>query len=388
MAEQINLGIVGAGRRTKQISGLDSDPRVEVYAVSDVREDALRDRTQELNAAKSFQQYDELLEDPDLDAVYIATPDGLHAEQAKKALESDVHVLSEVPAATSLNECQQLVEAYNDSDAKYMMNDESIYSRELAIVNEMVKAGLFGELYYAEGEYPHRLIEYSKGDYKVDSTPWRFIDQLGRNGATYTTHALAPILLLWMPDDRIASLTCTGSGHHYTGPDGKSFEQEDTTTFSAKTEQGRLIRIRQDFISKRPIGGGADRYQNYQLQGTKGCYESARSTLEPDKVWLEDFSSNPEAEDPWPHEEWMRLSEFENDYLSEEWRNPPKDVREATHGGLDYFLRQDFVEHVINDKPATVGIHDAMDITLPGIMSEQSITDDGRWVDVPDSRTW
>jgi hypothetical protein len=49
---------------------------------------------------------------------------------------------------------------------------------------------------------------------------------------------------------------------------------------------------------------------------------------------------------------------------------------------------QDFVDAILGKNPTPLGIHAAMDLTLPGLVSQLSIAADGTWMDVPDSRTW
>ena len=57
-------------------------------------------------------------------------------------------------------------------------------------------------------------------------------------------------------------------------------------------------------------------------------------------------------------------------------------------GGGDYFEVMDFVDALWGRKPPPVGIHEAMDMTLPGLVSQESIRRGGEWLDVPDSRMW
>jgi hypothetical protein len=119
---------------------------------------------------------------------------------------------------------------------------------------------------------------------------------------------------------------------------------------------------------------------NYALQGTKGCYESARSAQERPKVWLADLCAEKNV--------WMDLSELEEAYLPEMWRHPPEAALRAGHGGGDYLEVVDFVRCIVDGVPCPIGIHEAMDMTLPGLISQASIADGGDWLDVPDSRAW
>ena len=85
---------------------------------------------------------------------------------------------------------------------------------------------------------------------------------------------------------------------------------------------------------------------------------------------------------------WIDLESLEPDYLPELWRNPPQQAIEAGHGGGDYFEVMDFINSIMDGTPSPIGIHEAMDMTLPGLISQQSILKDNAWLDVPDSRSW
>jgi len=58
------------------------------------------------------------------------------------------------------------------------------------------------------------------------------------------------------------------------------------------------------------------------------------------------------------------------------------------HGGGDYFEIIDFVNAITGERKCPIGIDEAMDMTLPGLVSQQSIAQNGMWLEVPDSRKW
>jgi predicted dehydrogenase len=366
--ESLNIGIVGAvGRGASFRAPFDAHPATRIVAVCDTQASALPETARVLGAEQSYTNYEEMLDRSGVDAVVIGTPMQLHAEQAIMALERDIHVLCEVTAGVSIEECRALVEAAQRSRAVYMMAENYTYIKANVLVKELVRRGLFGEVYYAEGEYLHEL----KGLNEV--TKWRRRWQTGIDGITYPTHSLGP-LLQWM-DDRVVRVACEGSGHHYRDPRGNLYENQDSVVMLAKTAKGGLIKIRVDMLSNRPHA-----MTNYALQGTTGCYESARSPLEPNKIWLADLCPDPDT--------WMLLEELEEAYLPEIWRNPPEAALRAGHGGGDYFEVLDFVNSIVDGAPCPIGIHEAMDMTLPGLISQASVLQEGAWLDVPDSRTW
>ena len=366
--EQLNLGIVGAcGRGASFKTACDALGTVRVHAVCDTDMHGLPRAAAELGAEEQYSEYGEMLAASDIDAVIIATPMHLHVAQSIAALERGLHVLSEVPGGVNIEECRRLVAACDASDAVYMMAENYTYRKPNVMVREMAGRGLFGQLYYAEGEYLHELKELN------ERTPWRRMWQTGIDGVTYGTHSLGPILQ-WMCGDRVASVCCAGSGRHHVDPRGEEYHQ-DTNVMLCRMASGGLVKIRVDMLSDRPHA-----MTNYQLQGTDGCYESARAPGEPNRIWLR--SERAESD------RWQDLSELEEKYLPEHWRRAGEAAKLAGHGGGDYFEIQDFVEAALGLRAPDIGIYEAMDMTLPGLVSQQSIANGGAWLPVPDSREW
>lgn len=369
--ERLNIALVGAASRGGSFAtAFAAHPHTRIHAVCDVRADLLAEAQAKTGAVEAYRDYAEMLEKSDIDAVVIGTPMQFHAPQAILALERGIHVLSEVTAGVTMEECRALVAATRRSRAVYMMAENYAYMKPNVLVKELARRGLFGELYYAEGEYIHELKALN------EQTRWRRTWQTGIDGITYPTHSLGPILQ-WLGDDRVARVCCEGSGHHYRDPRGAQYENQDSCVLLAKTVRGALIKIRVDMLSNRPHA-----MTNYQLQGTAGCYESARTRQwgERDKIWLTGLA--PDAHT------WLDLASLEADYLPAMWRNPPPEALAAGHGGGDYFEIMDFVASIVDAAPCPIGIHEALDMTLPGLVSQASIQAGGAWLEVPDSRAW
>lgn len=366
---QLNIGIAGAAGRGKSFrAAIEAHPVTRVHAVCDTDAEALPEIVELLGAIESYTDYAEMLDNSGIDAVVVGTPMQFHAPMAIAALERGIHVMSEVTAAVSVEECRQLVAAANASDAVYMMAENYTYRRPCVLVKALVEVGLFGDVYYAEGEYLHEL----KGLNEI--TTWRRKWQTGVDGVTYGTHSLGPILQ-WMPGDRVTRVCCEGSGHHYRDPRSDLYENQDACVMLCKMASGGLVKIRVDMLSERPHA-----MTNYQLQGTRACFESARSHDDVDRIWVEDLSEDKNS--------WMDLRSLEEDYLPAMWREATEAAKSAGHGGGDYFEVLDFVGSILDGRPCPIGIHEAMDMTLPGLISQASVANGGIWMDVPDSRAW
>jgi predicted dehydrogenase len=375
MAKDIKVAFAGVHRASSFFKAFQVHPDTRIVALCDVNEETLADVGRATGVTGLYTLYEKMLDEAKPDAVVVATPMQFHVPQAIAALQRGIHVLSEVTAAVSMDEARWLVQECKKSPAVYMMAENYIYMKPNVLVQAMVEAGVFGEVYYAEGEYIHEL---SVLHHTPDGKPtWRYYWQVGVNGCTYPTHSLGPCLQ-WVKE-RPERISCIGSGR-WTDPE---HAMEDTVLLLCKTRSGKLIRVRVDMLSKRPHA-----MTNYTLQGTKGAYESARKPgrdywgypNENYVVWLEDYCRDPN--------EWLPLEQFEAEFLPEIWRNPPPEALEAGHGGGDYFEVMDFVDAIKGLKPPPIGIHEAMDMTLPGLVSQESIRREGEWLPVPDSRDW
>lgn len=366
------VGIAGIGGRGRSFtSAIAAHEHAHLHAICDVDPDALVAATEELGIEHAYEDVETMLASADLDVLVVATPMPYHVDHSIEALERDVHVLCEVPAGVSIEECKDLVAAASDSAATYAMAENYVYHRPNQLVTRLVKEGFFGEVYYAEAEYIHELKELN------EITRWRRTWQTGVDGNTYPTHSLGPVLQ-WFGGDRIERVTCAGSGHHYRDPRGELYEQQDTTVTLGETASGRLVKLRLDMLSERPHAAN-----NYQLQGSEGAYESARGPDEQDKVWLDAFeSAGSSGEYTWRH-----LEEF-TEYLPERWQDPSDAVQEAGHGGSDFIMTTEYLGAIAGGDPPPIGVHEAMDMTLPGLVSQASIADGAAWHPVPDSREW
>ena len=170
------------------------------------------------------------------------------------------------------------------------------------------------------------------------------------------THSLGP-LLCWFGGDRITRVSCAHPGSHYTDDAGEPYIS-DGAVMLCQTESGGLMKIRLDLVSNQPGG------QRHLLQGTRGTFE-LDSSGEPARIWLQ------AEEDSQPS--WAPLSSVGLD--------SPRTLDNAE------MLRQ-FVGACRGECDNPLDVHVACDLTLPGLVSEQSVEEDGRWVAVPDSREW
>lgn len=367
--DQLKFGIVGAaGRPTAFLEAFRESGKAVLTAACDLNTDALNEALRGIDGVERYTDYDEMLEKAGLDAVIIGTPMQFHVRQSIRALQKNIHVYSEVTAAVSVEECRELLQACRASRAQYMFGENCNYMKPYMIVREMVRDGRFGELYYAEGEYLHDCREL------LTKTPWRREYLFDTPGITYGTHSLGPILS-WMEGDRVEQVCCIASGHRNAAPDGSPIGGRDGSVMLCRTARGRVIKIRMELASPRPYS------LNYCLQGSLAAFESSHMEehQDRDQIWIEGVSTK---------DHWQALGEYEARYEPRLWREIGNRAAKAGHGGSDVIIMADFIDSLYDGRPAPIDIYAALDMTLPGLVSQESARHNGAWLPVPDPRQW
>ncbi|NLO46012.1 MAG: Gfo/Idh/MocA family oxidoreductase [Clostridiales bacterium] len=362
----LKVGIVG-GRGLSTIAGFQNRPELcEVSAICDIDGGVLDDAVKKHGIPRSYRIFDDML-DSDIDAVVIATPMHCHVPMAIQALERGLHVLSEVTAGVTIDELWWLIEAVEKSKKTYMFAENYCYIPQNAVIKAMVNDGLFGKVYFGEGEYIHNVLSLvSRSGFGMPT--WRKYWQLGKRGCFYPTHSVGPVAQ-WFEGDSIKSVMTCSSGQNVAEIEG--LRQDDTTLTMCRLESGGLVKIRVDCMSPRPHN-----MSYYSLQGTKGCYEAPRGLGDEHKIWLE-------ASGDGDNRKWAPLSDYYDKYLPERYKNATEKQKQSGHWGGDFFLVDDFLDAVINGKKPAIDVYDACEWTAVGLLSELSVTNGGRAIDMP-----
>ncbi len=351
----INIGLVGV-RRGHIIQTLVTRNDVNFSAACDIKFENEQNRKDFLNSWKNDGiEFDKLYDDFDeflsheLDLILIATPPDFHAQQAIKALQADIHVISEVPAVTSIEQAKALVQARRNSKAKYMFAENCCYWAFVMSWKKIIREGRLGEIFYMEGEYIHNITNLF---YDEQGNPtWR----ANLEPIRYTTHETGP--LLDMIDDRAVSVTAASANSF-----SEDNNQPNASAALVKTAKGTLIKLLVSFKN------AARDYHRYLVFGTKGTLETKTN----EQITRADFTDIPyltgQAILP------MGISE-------------PGLEKEKTqsHGSADWRLLDTCIDAIVNDKPEPIDIYRALDYTLPGICAIESIAT-GKTVEIPDPR--
>ena len=196
-SKKVRVAIVGLGFGAEFIPIYQRHPNAEINAICRRNEKELNACGDRFGIKTRYTDFAKLLADPNIDAVHINSPIPDHAAQSLAALKAGKHVACTVPMATSVAECQQLVEAQRKSGKTYMMMETVVYSREYLFVKEMYDKGELGRLQFLRGSHQQDMDGWP--DYWPGLPPMY-----------YATHCVGPCLALI--GKHAESVVCHGSG--------------------------------------------------------------------------------------------------------------------------------------------------------------------------------
>jgi predicted dehydrogenase len=148
-ARPLNIGIVGLGYWGPNLLRVLSElEQARVSHICDLDDARVERFSRRFPAALATTRIDDLLEEPELDAVVIATPVFTHAELASRALMAGKHVLVEKPLATSSEDADDLVRLAADNDLVLMCGHTFVYSPPVRAVKELISRGELGEIFF------------------------------------------------------------------------------------------------------------------------------------------------------------------------------------------------------------------------------------------------
>lgn len=189
----VAVGLVGVGSLGRRLGRQFVElPRSELVALSDVDGDGLAAAGLELDVPVSsqYESYEEMLDEEPLDAVAIATPNGLHYDQTMAALDRDVHVLCEKPLATSVEDAYDVTQRVETSDCTVMVGYQRHLNPAYKLARERWALG-DREPRFITGEITHDWRSYYD-----EMTDWRMDADLSGGGHLLNvgTHVVDAIL--------------------------------------------------------------------------------------------------------------------------------------------------------------------------------------------------
>jgi predicted dehydrogenase len=251
----LRVGVIGLGVGEKHIEAYETHSGCEVVAACDF-DPAARERVGERYPdLRIVADASELLGEPEIDGVSIASYDSHHADQVMRAIESGKHVFVEKPLCTREEEAARIFDALSRRpELKLSSNLPLRRSPRFQLVKRLIDDGELGRLYYLEGDYEYgRLWKLTEG-WRGDEDDYSVV--LG--GAVHIVD-----LLLWWTGERVVGVTARGNA---IATEGTKFRYDDFVVATLELASGALAKVSANFACVRP------HFHAIKVFGTEGTF--------------------------------------------------------------------------------------------------------------------
>lgn len=365
-SKKINVAIVGLGFGAEFIPIYQKHAHANLTAICQRSKDKLDKVGDAFGIGTRYSSYEQLLKDPNVDAVHINSPIPDHAPMSLAALRAGKHVLCTVPMATTIEECQQIVALVKQTGLKYMMAETVVYSREFLFIKELYTRGELGKIQYMQASHPQDMDGWP--EYWERMIPMH-----------YATHVVSPVLGL--VNGRAEYVSCFGSGTIR-----EDLQKKSGNRFAVESCH---IKIKDSDIAAhiwRFLFDTARQYrESFDVYGTKKSFEW---TLVEHEEHLIHTAKKPEAEIP----QRVAVPDFAH-LLPPEIRQFTQSIQDAAHlsfiqgaghGGSHPHMVNEFLQALVDDRDPWPNAVTSANWTCVGICAHQSALEGGKIVPLPD----
>jgi len=195
--DKVRVAIVGLGFGAEFIPIYQRHPNAELVAICQRTPKKLDAIGEAFGIGARYTDFNDLLKDPNVDAVHINSPIPDHGWQSIAALKAGKHVACTVPMATSIDECKEIVQLVRKTGLKYMMAETVVYAREYLYMRELRDKGTLGK------------IQFIQASHQQDMDGWPNYWP-GLPPMWYATHCVGPVCGL--ANAAAEYVSCFGSG--------------------------------------------------------------------------------------------------------------------------------------------------------------------------------
>lgn len=391
----VRIGIIGTGNRgSHHAATLSRVSDVEIKAAADLETSRFERIKKNLENtdhhpeyyAGSDDEWKKLCERKDLDLVLITTPTYLHAKMAVYAMEQGKHVITEVPAAMTIEECWNLVKTSERTKKHCMMMENYSYMPFHITTLNMAKQGFFGDIVHGDGAYNTSKMRnnFSKTMYW---NLWWLRLYGSRKGNIYPTHGMVPIAQMMNINrgDRFDFLVSVESNDFMMGNKAKELAQVDPffeefakmeyrgnmNSILIKTKQGRTLHIQHDATSPSPHN------LIHGVHGTKGAvlFDPAPPRIS---------TGNHKWSDEKTFDELMEKYKPGLLYKFEDFRKGLGANLQSGHGGSDLINVWHIIDCLRTGLPLDQDVYDAAAFSSIVELSEWSVLNNSNSIKIPD----
>ena len=255
---KIKWGVLGTAGIAKgqTIPGMKEAANCELYAIAGRNIEKAKLFQEEFGFEKASGSYEELIQDENVEAIYIPLPNTMHYEWTVKALEAKKHVLCEKPLAPSEEIAQKMIETANKNGVLLMEAFAYLHSPFTKAVKEEIVNKTIGDVVYMESTF-------ITSDYDLSNIRVRR-DTLG--GCMYDLGCYNTSQILWMLEEEPERIMAIS--------DFSNQGIDSYTSAIMNFKSGKRAALNCGMVLQKEVDGRFDRIDNFRIHGTRGFIKS------------------------------------------------------------------------------------------------------------------
>ncbi len=325
MSKKLKIGIIGAGRIGKLHANnlVNRVPDAELVAVSDVYAPAAKELAEKLNIPKWYDDYRRILEDRDIDAVFICSSTDTHSPISIEAARAGKHIFCEKPIDHDLDKIKVVLDEVERAGVKYQVGFNRRFDRNFKHVHEVVQNGGIGDV---------QIVKVTSRD--PEAPPLSYVKVSGGIFVDMTIHDFD--MVRYLSGSEVTEVSAVGAC--LVNPEIGEAGDVDTCIITLRFANGALGVI----DNSRQAVYGYD--QRIEVFGSKGCITADNETPNNTTLYTADGVTK---EKPL----WFFLERYNDAFIAEE---------------------NAFVDACLNDRPTAVGAFDGLQPVRIAIAAKES----------------
>lgn len=265
MKRKVGYAVVGLGVGMRHADAAAKSENANLIAVCDLKQEKL-DKVKELYPETlTYTDFDEMLKNPDIEAISIAVPSGMHADFAVKAMKAGKNVLVEKPIDITVEAALRIEKARQETGMKAGVVHQNRYNADMTPMHDAVINGKIGKVLFGDFAVKwYRTQEY------YDNGGWRGTWEMDGGGSLMNQAVHTVDLMQWMMNSDVESVTSQMAIYNH------KIETEDFTASLIKFKSGAVA----TFISTTCAYPGIS--TDIRVYGTEGSMEADQDEL---KLW-------------------------------------------------------------------------------------------------------
>jgi predicted dehydrogenase len=365
---KLNVAIIGMNFGKEFVKPYQHHPDIGDVAICQRNPGDLKKSGEELGIPEAlrFTDYDDVIANPDIDAVHIITPPATHADYTIKALKAGKHAASTCPMGLNIDELKEICSLQKETGLIYMMMETTAYTREFFYVKNLVDSGQLGKIQFVRGSHMQDMGLEGWPEYWLGFPPF-----------WYGTHALTPLVII------------TGKLIEYVIGHGSGSYSEDLTRRYGSPYPVETVTIKMkdsDIVGEatRSLYETVRQYrESFDVYGTKMAYEWEQVADEGAVV----FDGGETARREHAPDTDDKLIEPLKPFTKKEIimdKDNVSFIQGAGHGGSHPHMVQAYVAAIVSGKQPMLDAALSANIVAAGILGHESALKGGERIYLPE----